>query len=272
MIHTTFPIYNADAYALRNRDYFSSEPAKLLCPNNMLLPFQVAVGTTFSALTHITLKNAYTGATVVELLPKIDVANDIKVNVFASPAKAYVKYLGTQAFSGSYTIANGDYYIVINTGVGIYYSESFRVCSDLLTKGKFVKIQFYNAKDVDDIEPICYQDSWKQVIYLDTDIKASGHQTVEEVEEKDGYELPMSKSVYEIKRMRVTLSESQYRALIRMPLHSSITIWDRNNVSMTALRVKITDPAWSGGGAFCRVLIEFMTESATVNNTVLNMS
>jgi hypothetical protein len=176
------------------------------------------------------------------------------------------------AFKSSHTLADGNYYLRLTTGVGTYYSEVFTVCSTLLSKGDKVRIEFSNARDVDDIEPICYQNGWKQIVYLDGDLKGSGHTTVKEVDERDGYELPRSVTVYETYRLRTYLSETMYRGLIRLPVHSSVKVYGRDSVERVVSRVNLTDPVWSGGGAWCRCTIEFMVESATSKNTNLNLT
>ena len=271
MINTILPFYTANAYALRNKDYHSSTPTRLYCPSTKLLPFQVACSSGYTSITSLYLHNAATGAQVVELNAKIN-ASDWVENAFTSPAKTYVMYLGGYAFAASYAIANGTYYLVLTTNEGVYYSETISVVDDLLTKSSRVKVEFYNNKDVDDDEPICYQDSWKQWVWLDGDIKGSGSKTVEEIDERDGYEILRSKSIYEIKRLRTTVSDSTYRALIRMQGHSNITITDREGRAWTAYNVKVGDPSWSGAGAYCTLIIEFMTETATFRNTNLNMA
>jgi len=271
MIYTTFPLYEASDYPVKNKIYFSSQPYRILVPDSKLLPFQFATVTTFSSITHIYLYNAKTGALVRDLLSDIE-TTDFDASTFSSPEKTYIQYTAASPFKASYKIPVGNYTLSVVTNVSTFYSDEFTVVTDLFTKGRYMEIRFSNTKDLDDVEPICYQNSWSQRIYFDADIKGAGHQIIEEVDEKDGYELPRTKSVYEVKRVRLTVSESVYSALIRLPLHDTVTFYDRAQKSWSAFKIKIGDPVWSGGGAFCRVLIEFMTATATMNNTVLNMS
>lgn len=272
MINTVFPIYDGYIPPMRERSYWlGNHPGKLYCTTGRLLPFQFSTSTSYTAITNIHLCNPITGAQIDDIYPYVN-ASDITVVTATGLSKKYVQYHGKYPLVG-YTIPVGSYFLEISINGGSSYKSDIFYVSPSSIMDSTYKITFSNTKDIDDGEPICYQHSWAQIFYFIPDIKAGDHKIIEEIDERDGYEVIRSRTVVEVKKARIIIPESIYRGLIRLPLHDSVVILDvKNNKSWTANNIKIDDPSWSGGGAFCAITIEFSTETATVKNTNLNLS
>jgi len=276
MIHTIFPILENVNEQAQNREYGEENYGYIYCINDRLLPFQFSIATS-KTVTNVYLMNNKTGAQVVDLYSYI-AGGDWVYEDFTDTSNRYVLHLGDSQFSGGYVMPDGEYYLEIHTnetGTPKYYSEVFRVMGGDKTTipTKYFKLEFSNSKDIDDDEPICYQDSFAQRGYFKVDAKAPKHRMIEDVIEFEGIEVTRTVTVQEIHVVRMMIPETIYRGLIRLPLHDTVTVLDRyGNDNTTAKNITIGAAEWKGGGHFCSVDIEYVTESGTMKNTNINLT
>jgi len=276
MIHTVFPILNNVNEQAQNRVYGGANIGFIYSYNNKLPPFQFTtpIG---NGINNVYLINNITGEQVVDLFDHIVFADWVE-NTFTDTGNTYIMYLGDSAFINSYIMDDGEYYlkIVVSGGSTEYrYSEVFRVNGGTRSTvpSKYWGLDFLNSKDIDDNEPICYQNNFRQKMYVPVDMKATKPRLLKDVVEMEGVEIVRTVSVQEIKRVSMLVSENIYRGLIRLPLHDTVTIINRYNTDdVSGKNIKIGDPAWKGGGAFCRIEIEYIIEVGTAKNTNINLT
>ncbi len=152
----------------------------------------------------------------------------------------YTSYDGTLFQS---VLPYGSYCLQIDAGVGeTYYSEWFNIVK--MTTGNWIKLEFYNSKDLGDI---CYKDGWKQIHYLPTQLNNPLHEIVEVGEEKDGEYIPEKLVTKFIFKIIAFINKALYRVLIRLPQHDTITITDEvgNVYAPDAGNIEVLSPDWN---------------------------
>jgi hypothetical protein len=167
----------------------NNEAFFLLCPLNMLLPFQIKRETGFFPLTSILLKNESTGAEM-ELLTYLDSS---EIEIFSFTGFDYIIHYGILPHLAA--IDPGKYYLIITDTVKTWYTETIKFADfDDATLAHCVptKVTYFDTCDVGDI---FYRTSqfgakeYKNLFYLDIDIgKPEYPTTVEASEDAFGIE------------------------------------------------------------------------------------
>lgn len=121
-----------------------------------------------------------------------------------------------------------------------------------------IKILYTNNRDIDNIY---FSGGWEGIIYLDTTPKAGDIKYINNVEVKNGVDIPKSRIVQEEHSIRFVASETMIRVLQKLPLLSDvrITVDDLEENKVYNLRFEVVD--WIGGGAYaqCRLIYAIHT-------------
>ncbi len=223
-----------------------------------ILPFQLIVphgGTPSVGYVH--LMNANTNA-IVDSSMKSKLENGgMTFKQFASFGYDVLVYPGLLPILSS--LNNGRYYLIAQVNGQIYYSEIFTVVNDI---EPYLKITWWDEADfVMDAGTIVYESpSFRNVLYLHSDIAKPQYQFEEEGENRDGYFFP-TKQISE-KRYRFNFLASEYlldvMRFIRMADHAQIEYHGQTY----SLDTFLITPEWEDNGDVAVVEAEF--DTATV--------
>ncbi len=233
----------------------------LFCRAGFLLPFQIILEHNANWTT-----NTITGATLYDANTNQQVAG-ITSEIRAGMTKKEFPLLGYDVwvFPGQMpvvnSLANGRYYLLITWGnwEHVAVSEIFTVVNDI---EPYLKITWWDEADfVMDAGTIVYESpSFRNVMYLHSDIAKPQYQFEEEGETRDGYFFP-TKQISE-KRYRFNFLASEYlldvMRFIRMADHAEIEYHGQTY----SLDTFLITPEWENNGDVAVVQAEF--DTATV--------
>ena len=258
---SVLPFYESSQYQNARKWWTYGRVYPLFTPAGFVLPFQV-----------ITQHNANT---VVQILYLFDANNDTTPVADLGPTmtpmitKKQFATLGYDVFVFPgllpviNSLANGRYYIRMQIGGGgttiTRVSEIFTVVNDIQP---YLKITWWDREDfVMDAGTIVYTNpSFKNVLYLQSDLAKPEYQFEEEGESRDGYFFP-SKQISE-KRYRFSFLASEYlldvMRFIRMADYAEISYHGQTY----SLDTFLITPEWQAQGDVAAV--EAVFDTATV--------
>ena len=248
--YTSIEQQNARKWWIYNRVY------PLFTPAMYMLPFQILrthrTGTTISSFRVYTK----TGVLVGNFTQAIRDAG-ITIKQFTSLGYDVIVFGGqTPVFT---QFANGQYYAMISDGTQTWYSEIFTVVNDI---EPYLKITWWDLSDFTmDAGTIVYTNpSYKNVLYLQSDIAKPEYTFEEEGETLDGYFFP-TKQISE-KRYRFNFLASEYlldvMRFIRMADFAEIEYCGQRY----SLDTFLITPEWEDNGDVAAV--EAVFDTATV--------
>ena len=222
-----------------------------------VLPFQIIVPhVTTPNLASFLLYDANTN-TIVQNITSALTGTGLTVKQFASFGYDVVVYPGL--LPAFVSMMNGRYYIVATINSTTYYSEIFTIVNDIQP---YLKIEWYDDSDfVMDAGTIVYESpTFKNILYLKSDLAKPEYPFEEEGETRDGYFFPI-KMISE-KRYRFNFLASEYlldvMRFIRMADHATITYHGQTY----SLDTFLMTPEWEDNGDVAAVEAEF--DTATV--------
>lgn len=246
---------NARKWWIYNRVY------PLFSPAGFILPFQILIPHVRNnpQLSSFLLTDANTGATVANITTAMR-NTGLQAITFATFGYDVVVYPGIMPIN--LPSLNGRYYIIATIDSVRYYSEIFTVVNDI---EPYLKITWWDIDDfVMDAGRIVYNSyvftTFKNVLYLQSDIAKPEYIFEEEGETRDGYFFPI-KQISE-KRYRFAFLASEYlldvMRFIRMADYAEIEYHGQQYKLDTFL---IT-PEWESDGDVATV--EAVFDTATV--------
>lgn len=250
--YTSLEQQNARKWWMYGRVYPLFTQAGFILPFQLIFPHG---GTPSVGYVH--LMNANTNA-IVDSSMKSKLENGgMTFKQFASFGYDVLVYPGLLPILSS--LNNGRYYLIAQVSGQIYYSEIFTVVNDI---EPYLKITWWDEADfVMDAGTIVYENpSFKNILYLHSDIAKPQYQFEEEGENRDGYFFP-TKQISE-KRYRFNFLASEYlldvMRFIRMADHAQIEYHGQTY----SLDTFLMTPEWEDNGDVAVVEAEF--DTATV--------
>ena len=229
----------------------------LFTPAGFILPFQIIIPHVSSpAMDQITVYDANTNA-VVEYITTSMYNTGLRFKQFAALGYDVVVYPGMLPVVNS--MLNGRYYLSARINSEIYYSEIFTVVNDIQP---YLKITWWDIDDFTmDAGTIVYKTpSFKNVLYLQSDLAKPEYPFEEEGETRDGYFFP-TKQISE-KRYRFNFLSSEYlldvMRFIRMADFAEIEYHGQTY----SLDTFLITPEWEDNGDVAAV--EAVFDTATV--------
>lgn len=220
-----------------------------------VLPFQIIrpqrSGTTISWFRLFTKDGSFVGEYTTTA------QNQITIKKFDSLGYDVIVFTGNLPVVTQ--LQNGQYFVAVSDGIGVWYSEIFTVVNDI---EPYLKISWWDVSDfVMDAGTIVYENpTFKNILYLPSDIAKPEYTFEDEGEIRDGYFFP-TKQVSE-KRYRFNFLASEYlldvMRFIRMADYAEITYHGQRY----SLDTFLITPDWEDNGDVARVEAEF--DTATV--------
>lgn len=252
---SVLPWYDSISRQNHRRDYAYGNVYQLITPDRKLLPFQIIRETRSSQISQVLLKNIE-GKTIWNLTEQMK-ETGLTVKRFSDDGYDLIIYPGTLPMA--IMTPEGLYYAEISDGVQRWYSEVFNI---VRTVDDYMSIEWW------DEEPLYYSgghieysgETFKNRVYLPTQVGKPEYDFSEEGENRDGYFFPEKQLSEKIYKFSFVAPEYLCDAMriIRMSDHIKITSRGETYLADSFL---IT-PKWQEQGDLAVVEAEF--ESDTV--------
>jgi len=252
---------------LADRNVFApggdNSPFCLICPANMLLPFEIKRPSGAYPLTSIKL----IGSSEMELLTYMDSAD---LQVFSFAEFDYIVHYGILAHTA--TIPAGKYYLMLSDSVNTWYSEDINFIAfngNTLDLCVPTKITYWDTCDVDAIFYRTGEKQYKNIIYLDVDIgKPEYPVIIEASEDAFGSEVVEFAKLEKTYILQGVFPQFMVDALCLLPLHFAgvIEVLTHRGYTGNVLTVTV-DPKWQGtNGALALTDISFVVDRVIKTN------
>ena len=247
-----FPWYDDISKQNHRRDYAFGNIFPLITQNNRLLPFQLRRDSRSASVTSVILRNI-AGRQMYDIT---DAIKETGLTIRSFDGYDLIIYPGNIPMAIS--MRNGYYYAEMSDGVETWYSEVFDVVGQL---DDFMKIEWW------DEEPLYYsgghieysKGTYKNKVYLCTQVGKPDYDFEEEGEERDGYFFPEKQVSEKIYKFVFIAPEYLCDAMriIRMSDHVEITSRGETYVADSFLMT----PSWQDQGDLAAVDVEFETDT-----------
>lgn len=251
---SVLPWYDSISRQNHRRDYAYGNVYQLITPDRKLLPFQIRRDTRSNSISQVLLKNIE-GKTIADITSQM-AETGLIVKSFSDDGYDLIIYPGTLPMA--ITTPEGLYYAELSDGVQRWYSEVFNI---VRTVDDYLSIEWW------DEEPLYYSgghieysgETFKNIVYLPTQVGKPEYDFSEEGENRDGYFFPekqISEKIYKFSFLAPEYLCDAMR-IIRMSDHIKITSRGETYFADSFL---IT-PKWQEQGDLAVVEAEFETDT-----------
>lgn len=252
---SVLPWYNTLGEQNHRKSYAYGAIYPLIAPADILLPFQIMRPTRSNGITSVMLLDK-TGTTVANITqPMIEAG--LQVVRFQTLGYDVILYPATLPMP--INMLDGIYYMRLSDGVQTWYSEMFTVVQDV---SGYVKVQWWDIENlVFDAGQIVYTNpTYKNTLYLCTELGKPEYEFEEEGQDRDGYFFPEKQ--ISTKKYKCTILAPEYLCdvmrFIRMADY--IRVRDKYDNVYNCDTFLIT-PKWQTQGDLASVEIEFKTDT-----------
>lgn len=252
---SVLPWYESIAEQNHRKTYAYGQIYPLFTPANTLLPFQIVRPARANDVTNVTIFNK--DGTVFADVTQMMMETGLQVVKF--PDLGYDVIVYTAILPLQTTQPEGIYYAKLTDGEQTWYSELYTVVSDVSC---YLKLEWYDLENLEmEGGQIVYRNpSFRNKLYLSTQLGKPEYIFEEEGEDRDGYFFP-EKQISE-KTYRCTILAPEYLCdvmrFIRMADY--VTIKDHYGRIYNCDTFLIT-PKWETNGDLASVEIEFQTDT-----------
>lgn len=252
---SVLPWYNSLGEQNHRKSYAYGAIYPLIAPANILLPFQIMRTTRSNGIASVVLFDK-TGATVADITSSMIEAG-LQVVRFQTLGYDVILYPATLPMP--INMLDGIYYMRLSDGVQTWYSEMFTVVQDV---SGYVKVQWWDIENlVFDAGQIVYTNpTYKNTLYLCTELGKPEYEFEEEGQDRDGYFFPEKQ--ISLKKYKCTILAPEYLCdvmrFIRMADY--IRVRDKYGNVYNCDTFLIT-PKWQTQGDLASVEIEFKTDT-----------
>lgn len=252
---SVLPWYNTLGEQNHRKSYAYGAIYPLIAPADILLPFQIMRPTRSNGITSVVLLDK-TGTTVANITqPMIEAG--LQIVRFQTLGYDVILYPATLPMP--INMFDGIYYMRLSDGVQTWYSEMFTVVQDV---SGYVKVQWWDIENlVFDAGQVVYTNpTYKNTLYLCTELGKPEYEFEEEGQDRDGYFFPEKQ--ISTKKYKCTILAPEYLCdvmrFIRMADY--IRVRDKYGNVYNCDTFLIT-PKWQTQGDLASVEIEFKTDT-----------
>lgn len=252
---SVLPWYNSLSEQNHRKSYAYGAIYPLIAPANILLPFQIMRTTRSNGITSVMLLDK-TGTTVANIT-QLMIEAGLQIVRFQTLGYDVILYPATLPMP--INMLDGIYYMRLSDGVQTWYSEMFTVVQDV---SGYVKVQWWDVENlVFDAGQIVYTNpTYKNTLYLCTELGKPEYEFEEEGQDRDGYFFPEKQ--ISTKKYKCTILAPEYLCdvmrFIRMADY--IRVRDKYGNVYNCDTFLIT-PKWQTQGDLASVEIEFKTDT-----------
>jgi len=232
------------------KDYAFGEKYPLFTPDKQVLPFQFIRDSQGSeSISSVSLVDKITG-TSTDITSEM-VSTGLTVELYTSLGFDIIKYVGREDMA--ITTPQGQYYLVIDDGFDMYYSEVFIIVNDV---SQYLKLEYHDTENLAyNTGAISFTNNFRFNIYLPTQLSAPEYPFEEEVIERDGYSFP-EKQVSEKKyKFNFLAAEYLLDAMRIIRMMDYITIVNKGDTYNA--ETFLISPSWEEGHYLASVDAEF---------------
>lgn len=161
-------------------------------------------------------------------------------------------------------VAAGEYYIFLNDGTSVFYSEVFLTCADL---SDYVKVEWWRDSDlIFDTGRIVYSTGFINTMYLDTDIGKPGYEFEIKETVRNGYKFVEKVTSYKRFKFDNEVPEAIADVLSRIPNHEYVIITNQG-IDYRVTKIDILEIDWDEVGDLGTLPIEFETNTVISSGT-----
>ena len=251
---SVLPWYDSINRQNHRRDYAYGNIYQLITPDRKLLPFQIRRNTRSNSISQVLLKNVE-GKTIANITAQMK-ETGLTVKRFSANGYDLIIYPGTLPMA--INTPEGLYYAEISDGAQRWYSEVFNI---VRTVNDYMSIEWW------DEEPLYYSgghieysgETFKNRVYLPTQVGKPEYDFQEEGEKRDGYFFPEKQTSEKIYKFSFLAPEYLCDAMriIRMSDHVVIT----SRGEMYEADSFLITPKWKEQGDLAGVEAEFETDT-----------
>lgn len=252
---SVLPWYENIMMQNHRRSYAYGAVYPLFTPAMTVLPFQVVRPTRANAIQSVLLYRL-NGQLVGNITARL-IETGLTVIPFASLGYDVIVYYGLlPVLDVQY---DGQYYAVMTDGVQTWYSEVWTVVQNV---SPYLKIEWYNKENVayEGGQIVYEQTTFRNILYLDTELGKPEYQFEEEGEQRDGFFFPEKQLSEKVYKCHILAPEylCDCMRLIRMADYVRVT--DKYGCKYNCDTFLIT-PEWQEQGDIASVEIEFQTNT-----------
>lgn len=211
-------------FQYHNRDFvFDVHP--FLIERNQLPPFQLIVDSSVGAITSLDLVR-YDDGVRTSILSLATTAGFQLVDYGTFKA---IIYPSTTLLTPASDFEVGVYTAEMSDGTTTFYSEAFKMCLDL---SDHIKIEWCHANnfELQNGRFITYGQGYENKVFLCTDIGKPSFRYEEDVDPRDGVNLPVKQVAYKLHNFEAVLPEPIIDALFYARLHDFLKIYHFSKV------------------------------------------
>lgn len=251
---SVLPWYDSINRQNHRRDYAYGNIYQLITPDRKLLPFQIRRNTRSNSISQVLLKNVE-GKTIANITAQMK-ETGLTVKRFSANGYDLIIYPGTLPMA--INTPEGLYYAEISDGAQRWYSEVFNI---VRTVNDYMSIEWW------DEEPLYYSgghieysgETFKNRVYLPTQVGKPEYDFQEEGEKRDGYFFPEKQTSEKIYKFSFVAPEYLCDAMRIIRMSDHVQIISRGE-TYSADSFLIT-PKWQEQGDLAVVEAEFETDT-----------
>ena len=242
------PFYDNLQKQNRNKWYSFGQHYPLICPNNIILPFQFVITTEITFLGNIEAVSVDKG-TATNLGVKPEIIQGAQGN------SSY--YVVKKAETTINAMPDGLHYLRINTNQGYLYSEEF-VFTD--SYADCIRLEYWNEDTLNFTSgEINFDDDFKFVMYIPSTIGKPEYEFEEELTKRLGYKFIESQTSNKLYKFNFLAPEYICDAMRLVRLCDYIKLTTKYD-TYNALTFSY-EPKWQENGDLAAVDVEFETDS-----------
>lgn len=250
--------YSSTEYQ-NHRKYFAyGQVIPVICEIDRLPPFQMVRSVQLLPITELVLVNFYTGA-------ETDITTEAiaaGLSLYAASGYDLVIYPDLVPLLIT-TPPTGLHYLRMTDANDSYYSEVFKICDDV---SDLIKIEYWHSEDF--LYPgghIRYDAPFKSRVYIPADIARPSYQYEDQVEKRDGYNLPIQQIRYKSHKFNFYAAEFFIDGFSVIQLHDFVQITYQRQLYEVD-EMLMNDPDWKTPAFFANVEVEFRTDTVVIVN------
>lgn len=227
----------------------------LICSTSKLLPFQIIVDSAFPSVTAVILRDIH-GASVRNMTSHFSAAELKRISYDTYDV---LVYLGTTAVSPA--LAEGLYYLEIQTATANLYSEVFNAVSSIQA-AEVVGITYWDNQDFifqHTEGRLSYANNYRNKLYLCTKLAKPDYKIEEVVEDRDGFKFVEKQIQKKVFKFSFLATEYMCDVTSIIGMHDNIII-NHNNRVYAVYDILFT-PTWTDDGFLANVDAEFTTDA-----------
>lgn len=252
---SVLPWYTSIEQQNHRKSYAYGQIYPLFAPSDRLLPFQIIRNTRSNSVTSVILYDK-TGKQIANITTYM---RETGLQVVRFQSLGYDVILYPAILPMPLNQFDGIYYLRLSDGIQTWYSEMFTVVQDV---SGYLKIDWWDIENlVFDAGQIVYKNpTFKNMLYLCTELGKPDYEFEEDGEERDGYFFPEKQ--ISVKTFKCTILAPEYLCDVMrfICMADYIHITDKYGREYDCDTFLIT-PKWQTQGDLASVEIEFKTNT-----------